>query len=226
MFYFSEILHRLCKTEIPPSLDTHWCTDGAVTVTPKSSTNQEAVATGAGARVWRDSLTAVCCPGWPASRPPKTGVASGRGRGRDACCGRRWTGCAPTSVWAPRLNRTHVKYKHYVTADIWLCRSVQTSASDYPDRSWLHTVAAVLGSVNETLKQMYANNYHTHMTLHQQGYAILFLSDVFLPSFCLVIFETRPCMLNALHFNAIFRNILFTFWLCSVTTVLPVKLSL
>ena len=51
----------------------------------------------------RASLTASCCPGWPSSRPTKTGGVSGRGWGTDACCGRRWTGCAATSVGTPRL---------------------------------------------------------------------------------------------------------------------------
>lgn len=37
----------------------------------------------------KEFLTAFCCPGSPSSRPTKTGVVSGRGRRKGACCGRR-----------------------------------------------------------------------------------------------------------------------------------------
>lgn len=57
-------------------------------------------------------LTSSCCPGWPASRPTMTGVVSGRAWWEGACCGRRWTGCAPTLVRAPHLiMNTHIMWQ-------------------------------------------------------------------------------------------------------------------
>lgn len=113
-------------------------------------------------KVWRwcqSVLTASCCPGWPSSRPTRTGVVSGTGWWVDARCGRRWTGCAPTLAWAPLLIRRYGRHKHCVRDNLHMCHCFTQP------RPAAHTpLTAVLKAANEASKLMYANNY-THMTL-------------------------------------------------------------
>lgn len=140
---FKIINSDILRQTFPPSLHTHThthrCGDDAGLID-------------------RSVLTASCCPGWPSSRLTKTGVVSGTGWWVGACCGRRWTGCAPTLAWAPLLIRRYGGKKHCVS-DNHTCRCFTQP------RLTAHTpLTAVLKAANEALKSMYANNY-THMTL-------------------------------------------------------------
>lgn len=64
-------------------------------------------------------FTGACSAGLPSSRRPRTEGVSGTGSVAGACCGRRWTGRAPRTDWAPHLQQKHTDV---VPPELMTCR--------------------------------------------------------------------------------------------------------